>query len=120
MRIRFVDSKTGFMLKISDIFEDASNIGMGHSGLGEENSVISGDLIDGSQGTNAFSVRADTELVFDNIPVVKELGNYYLVFNGAGTEYLFPGKYVIPTLGLKENTDGTWTVTVTLGQVLSR
>lgn len=118
MRIRFVDSKTGFMLKISDIFEDTSYIGMSHSGLGEENSVISGDLIDGSQGTNAFSVRADTELVFDNIPVVKELGNYYLVFNGAGTEYLFPDKYVIPTLDLVESVDGAWTVTVALDEIV--
>src|SRR5699024_253743 len=53
-----------------------------------------------------------------NIPVVKELGNYYLVVNGAGTEYLFPDKYVIPTLDLVESVDGAWTVTVALDEIV--
>lgn len=117
MRIRFVDSKSGAALKISDIFEDTSYIGIGHSGLSEGEEFIAGDFIDGGRGTNAFTVNDDKELVFGDVPVIEEMGNYYLIFDSVEKGYLFPNTYTIPSLDLVENAAGEWTAEIELEKV---
>ena len=57
MRICFVDADSGEILKISDIFEDTSYIGIGHSGLSEGEQFISGDFIDGINLEKSFSLQ---------------------------------------------------------------
>lgn len=117
MHIRFVDSKSGAALKISDIFEDTSYIGIGHSGLSEGEEFIAGDFIDGGRGTNAFTVNDDKELVFGDVPVIEEMGNYYLIFDSVEKGYLFPNTYTIPSLDLVENAAGEWTAEIELEKV---
>lgn len=119
MRICFVDADSGEILKISDIFEDTSYIGIGHSGLSEGEQFISGDFIDGSKGNHAFTVSDDRELVFTNIPVFGDdvWGNYYVIFDSVEKGYLFPNTYTIPSLDLVENAAGEWTAEIELEKV---
>ena len=119
MRICFVDADSGEILKISDIFEDTSYIGIGHSGLSEGEQFISGDCIDGSKGNHAFTVSDDRELVFTNIPVFGDdvWGNYYVIFDSVEKGYLFPNTYTIPSLDLVENAAGEWTAEIELEKV---
>ena len=119
MRICFVDADSGEILKISDIFEDTSYIGIGNSGLSEGEQFISGDFIDGSKGNHAFTVSDDRELVFTNIPVFGDdvWGNYYVIFDSVEKGYLFPNTYTIPSLDLVENAAGEWTAEIELEKV---
>lgn len=117
MRICFVDADSGEILKISDIFEDTSYIGIGHSGLSEGEEFIAGDFIDGGRGTNAFTVNDDKELVFGDVPVIEEMGNYYVIFDSVEKGYLFPNTYTIPSLDLVENAAGEWTAEIELEKV---
>lgn len=121
MRIRFVDADSGEQLKISSIFDTTSYIGIGNSHLSDNSGFISGDFIDGSKGTNAFTVNNDSELIFINVPIFRDgyyyLG-YYLSFDSSEKGYAIPDYYTIPALDITENYNGELEVDVKLDKVV--
>lgn len=88
MRIRFVDSDTKKVLKISDVIPDNfALLSIGHT------SQASDFLYSYLNPPEGFTIENDTDFVFPEIPVITAPGNYTFTIKYFSDTYFLPGYY---------------------------
>ena len=89
MRIRFVDSDTKKVVKISDMIPDNfALLAIGHTSL--ENIYFLSSYINPPKG---FTIENGTDFVFPEIPVITAPGNYIFKIKYNSDTYFLPGNY---------------------------